>query len=219
MVYNTAMIITYLGREAVKIQYGDLVLAFNPPAKTSSYKINKFGADIALETLPHEDMCGGSEMVYGDKKPFVVSGPGEYEVNSIFIKGLAGESSYDIDKGEPKLINTIYALTVEGINMLYLGAQDGPLPKDTADAIDSVDILFLPIGGKGVLDAKTAYKLAMNMEPKIIIPIHFDSKKDEALVAFLKEAGDHGEPIDKLTIKKKDLEGKNGDIIVLSPQQ
>jgi hypothetical protein len=213
------MIITYLGREAVKIQYGDLVIAFNPPAKTSLYKINKFGADIALETLPHEDMCGGTELVYGDKKPFVISGPGEYEVNSIFIKGLAGESSYDIDKDDSKLINTIYALTVEGINMLYLGAQDGPLPKDTADAIDSVDILFLPIGGDGVLDAKTAYKLAMNLEPKIIIPIHFDGKKDEALSVFLKEAGEHGAPVDKLTIKKKDLEGKNGDIIVLSPQQ
>ena len=191
------MIITYLGREAVKIQYGDLVIAFNPPAKTSSYKMNKFGADIALETLPHEDMCGGSEMVYGDKKPFVISGPGEYEVNSIFIKGLAGESSYDIDKGEPKLINTIYTLTVEGISMLYLGAQDGPLPKDASDGIDSVDILFLPIGGKGVLEAKDAYKLAMNLEPKIIIPIHFDGKKDEALTTFLKEAGEHGEPLDK----------------------
>lgn len=213
------MIITYLGREAVKIQYGDLVIAFNPPAKTSSLKINKFGADIALETLPHEDMCGGSEMVYGDKKPFVVSGPGEYEVNSIFIKGLAGESSYDIDKDDKKLINTIYALTVEGINILYLGAQDGPLPKDISDAIDSVDILFLPIGGKGVLEPKDAYKLAMNIESKIIIPIHFDGKKDASLEAFLKEAGDHSDPIDKLTIKKKDLDGKNGDIIVLLPQQ
>ena len=213
------MIITYLGREAVKIQYGDLVIAFNPPAKTSSYKINKFGANIALETLPHEDMCGGSELVYGETKPFIVSGPGEYEVNSIFIKGLSGESSYDIDKGDKKLINTIYALTVEGINMLYLGAQDGPLPKDTSDAIDSIDILFLPIGGNGVFEPKEAYKLAMNLEPKVIIPIHFDGKKDEALVSFLKEAGNHSEPVDKLTIKKKDLEGKNGDIIVLLPQQ
>jgi len=149
----------------------------------------------------------------------VVSGPGEYEVNSIFIKGLAGESSYDIDKDDKKLINTIYALTVEGINIVYLGAQDGPLPKDAAEAVDAVDILFLPIGGDGVFNAKDAYKLAMNIEPKIIIPIHFDGKKDEALVSFLKEAGSHGEPIDKLTIKKKDLEGKNGDIIVLLPQQ
>ena len=213
------MIITYLGREAVKIQYGDLVIALNPPAKTSSNKINKFGADIVLETLPHEDMCGGSELTYGDKKPFVISGPGEYEVNSIFIKGLAGESSYDIDKDDKKLINTIYALTVEGINILYLGAQDAPLPKDAGDAIDSVDILFLPIGGDGVLDAKSAYKLAMNLEPKIIIPIHFDGKKDESLATLMKEAGDHSEPIDKLTIKKKDLDGKNGDIIVLLPQQ
>ena len=213
------MIITYLGREAVKIQYGDLVIGFNPPAKTSPFKINKFGADIALETIPHEDMCGGSELTYGDKKPFVVSGPGEYEVNSIFIKGIAGESSYDIEKGDAKLINTIYSLTVEGINMLYLGAQDGALPKDSSEVLDSVDILFLPIGGKGVLEAKEAYKLAMNIEPKIIIPIHFDGKKDEALSAFLKEAGDHSEPIDKLTIKKKDLDGKNGDIIVLLPQQ
>ncbi len=218
------MIVTYLGHECFKVQYGDLTIALNPPSKSSSFKTSKFGADVVLQTLEHEDMNGGADMSYGDKVPFVISGPGEYETNGIFIHGLAGVSEYDSkntnkDNGfSGRRVNTIYSLTVDGINMLFLGAQGGPLPSTLAEAVDVVDILFVPIGGEGVFDAKEAYKVAMNLEAKLIVPMHFESVKDDSLKAFLKETGENPEPQDKLTIKKKDLEGKEGDVAVLIPQ-
>ena len=75
----------------------------------------------------------------------------------------------------------------------------------------------MPIGGTGVLDATTAHKLSVQFEPKLIIPSHFgDTLDPNALKKFLKEAGEEStKPVDKLTIKKKDLEGKEGDVIVL----
>jgi L-ascorbate metabolism protein UlaG (beta-lactamase superfamily) len=80
----------------------------------------------------------------------------------------------------------------------------------------SSDLLFLPIGGQGVLDAAKAYKLAVSLAPKIIIPNHFgDIGDSQALKSFLKEAGVNPDPLPKLTLKKKDLEGKEGDVIVL----
>lgn len=212
------MIITYLGHEFVKVQYGDLTLAFNPPSKESAYKSSKFGAGIVLESLSHEDMSGGEELSYGDKKPFVISGPGEYETGGIFIKGVAGASRYDLDAKDENLINTIYSLTVDNINMLFLGAQSTELPADLSDAIDEVDVLFVPIGDTGVYSPKEAYKVAMNLSPKVIIPIHFSSLKDENLKQFIKEAGGESTTVDKLTIKRKDIEGKEGEIIVLEPQ-
>lgn len=208
------MILTYLGHEAFKMQFGDLTIAINPPSKDSSYKTSKFGADVVLQSLNHEDMNGGKDMFFGDKAPFVISGPGEYETGGIFVRGIAGQSGYD---GE-KRINTIYSFTVDGMNILFLGAQEGALPADISEIIDTVDVLFVPIGGKGVLDAKEAYKIAMNLEPKIIIPMHFKDEKDEVLKAFLKEAGESVSAVDKLTIKRKDIEGKEGDVVVLSPQ-
>ena len=166
-----------------------------------------------VSTLNHEDLNGAEQVSFGDKKAFVISGPGEYEVKGVFIKGLASESSYD---GE-KRINTIYTVSLEGMNICFLGAVGNPeLPAETDEAIDEVDILFVPIGGDGVLDPVAAYKLAVAMNPKIIIPIHYgDMGKDGSLKTFLKEAGESPTPIAKLTLKKKDLEGKDAEVIVL----
>ncbi len=209
------MILTYLGQETFKIQFGDLTIALNPPSKDSSFKTSKFGADIVLQSIGHEDMNGGKDYSYGEREPFVISGPGEYETKGVFIRGVAGESNYD----DEKRINTIYSFTVDGISMLFLGAQSGPLPKDVSEIIDTVDLLFVPIGGKGVFDAKEAYKVAMNLEPKLIVPMHFKDVKDESLKAFLKEASQtNAESVEKLTIKRKDVENKEGEIAVLIPQ-
>lgn len=218
------MIVTYLGHECFKVQYGDLTIALNPPAKSSKFKSNKFGANVVLQTVEHEDMNGGEELSYGTTTPFVVSGPGEYETNGIFIHGIAGVSEYDSKNAklpnglDGKRINTIYSLSVDGINMLFLGAQKGPLPSTLSEAVDTVDLLFIPIGGDGVYDAKEAYKVAMNLEAKIVVPMHFGGLKDDALKAFLKEAGSNPETLDKLTIKRKDVENKEGEIVVLAPQ-
>ena len=210
------MIITYLGGEFVKVQFGDTTLAFNPVSKDSSLKTAKFGADIVLSSLNHPDMNGVDQVSFGDKKAFAVAGPGEYEIKGIFIKGLASESNYD---GE-KHINTIYTVTLEGMNICFLGAIDqAELPKEAEEAIDGVDVLFVPIGGAGVLDAAKAYKLAVSIGPKLIIPIHYgDIGGKDALKAFLKEAGENPKPEAKLTLKKKDLEGKDADVVVLEKE-
>lgn len=209
------MILTYLGQETFKIQFGDLTIAINPPSKDSSFKTGKFGADVVLQSIIHEDMKGGKDYSYGEREPFVISGPGEYETKGVFVRGVEGESNYD---GE-KRINTIYSFTVDGISMLFLGAQSGPLPATISEIIDTVDLLFVPIGGNGVYDPKEAYKVAMNLDPKLIIPMHFKDIKDDSLKAFLKEASETDvEPVEKLTIKRKDVESKEGEVAVLIPQ-
>jgi L-ascorbate metabolism protein UlaG (beta-lactamase superfamily) len=159
-------------------------------------------------------MNGVDQVTFGDKKPFVISGPGEYEIKDVFIKGLPSDSEY----GGEKRINTVYNVALEGMNICFLGAiSTVELPKATDEAIDQVDILFVPIGGAGVLDPAKAYKLAVSIEPKIIIPILYDDKKD-SLKQFLKEAGDNPKPETKLTLKKKDLEGKEAEVMVVASE-
>jgi hypothetical protein len=82
-------------------------------------------------------------------------------------------------------------------------------------ALRDADILFTPIGGGEVLSAPEAYKFAVSLGARLVIPMNYDAK---ALDAFLKEGGvNKVEPVDKLTLKKKDLDGKEGDIVVISP--
>lgn len=209
------MIITYQGVEFFKVQFGDTTLAFNPISKDSKFKPTRFFADIALVSLNHPDMNGAENLSYNGKDPFVISGPGEYEVKDIFIKGFASKSMY----GGKERINTIYSVTLENMNICFLGAlSDINLSHEVKEDLGDVDILFVPVGDDGVLDAAKAEKLSVEIEPKIIIPMHFGTiGVKDALKKYLKEAGEESvKPIDKLTLKKKDLEGKLGDTIVLS---
>lgn len=207
------MIITYFGGEFFKVQFGDTTLAFNPISKDSKLKSSRFGADIVLSSANHIDFNGFEQVTHGEKKPFIISGPGEYEVNSVFIKGLPSESKYD----GKDLINTIYTVSLENMNICFLGAiNNSELKTETIEALDEIDILFVPIGGEGVLDPVKAYKFAVSLEPKIIIPMHYgDVGIADSLKTFLKEAGENPKSESKLTLKKKDLEGKEGNIIVI----
>ncbi len=195
----------------MKIGQGEMVLAFNPVNKSSKSGITaKFGADIALITTNHPDYNGVEQLSHGERVPFVISGPGDYEIKEIFIKGSISNALL----GGKKYINTIYSLAVDNINIAFLGAlSDSELSKETREAIDSPDILFIPVGGSGLLDAKVAAKLASSLEPKLVIPIDYDAG---TLKAFLKEMGEEkAEVVEKLTLKRKELEGKEGEVIVL----
>lgn len=203
----------YNGVESFKIQFGNTTLSYNPVSKESKWKPTRFGADMVLISANHADFNGADQNSFGDREPFVISGPGEYEVKEVFIKGIPSVTNYGGKEG----INTIYTLNLDNINLCFLGALSTQNLEDKViEAIDIVDVLFVPIGGEGVLEATESYKLAVNLEPKVIIPMHFGlvGKKD-ALKIFLKEGGEKAEEVDKLTIKKKDIEGKEAEIIVL----
>lgn len=208
------MIITYHGADFFKVSFGDTTIAVNPVSKDSKIKSTKFGSDITLVSLNSPEHNGSDVTSRGDKESFLIKGPGEYEVSGVFIKGFLSKSVY----GGVERINTIYTVSLEGISLGFLGAlSDKELSAEAKEALDGIDVLFVPIGGDGVLDPASAHKIAVQFEPKIIIPSHFGEVGEAgALKKFLKEAGEEDvKPIDKLTIKKKDLEGKEGDVVVL----
>lgn len=185
------MIVSHHGNGCFKISQGDLGLVFNPQSKLS--------ADITLFSNKKSETS--------EKSGFIIEGPGEYEIKDVFIKGFLSE-------GPNGKTNTIYLATFEGLNLCFLGALANPaIPAKTLEAIEDVDILFAPVGVGGTLEAVSSYKLGVSLEPSVIIPMYYTK---ETLAQFLKEGGETNvEPIDKFVVKKKDLEGKEGDIIVL----
>lgn len=210
------MIITHLGGESFRVSFGDTTLAFNPISKESNLKASRYGSDIALITLEHPDMNGADQVSHSDKEPLVIRNPGEYEVRDVLIKGFPTASTY----GGDERINTAYLVTLEKMLILFLGALGTrELPKELKESLDDIDILFLPIGGEGVLSAEEAHKLAVSIEPRIIIPMHYgDIGAHDALRAFLKADGssDGVRPVDKFTVRARDLEGKQNEIVVIA---
>lgn len=188
------MIISHHGAGCFKISQGDLALVLNPQSKMS--------ADITLFSNGRNETA--------EKSGFVIDGPGEYEIKDVFIKGF-------ISEGPAKKINTIYLISFESMNLCFLGALADPkLSDQTLESIEDIDILFVPVSGTDTLDPASAYKLAVSLEPSVIIPTYYTKT---TLEQFLKEGGEEKvEPIDKFVVKKKDLEGKEGEIVVLKTE-
>ena len=209
------MVITHHTGEFIKITRGDTTLAFNPISKESKLSGPKFGADIVLISTADKDFNGVEQVTRGDQKPFVAYGPGEYEVEKVFIKGFPSVSHY----GGSERPNTIYIVRLEGMNICFLGAlSDSKIDPKFFEDTDGIDVLFVPIGGNGVLTPAEAHSVGVKLEAKVIVPIHYDGiGEKDSLKTFLKEEGaEKGKPVEKLTIKKKDVEGRIGDIVVIS---
>ena len=204
------MIVTYYGKQFFKIQLGERTIAYNPIGKDSKEKGSRFGADIVLSSLRHPDFNGADQCAYGDREPFVIAGPGEYEVGGIFIKGFGVDTVY----GGERKVNTIYSVMFEGINLCFLGSlgSGSALSNEVKEGLGEIDVLFAPIGGGDALGASDAYKLTLALEAKVVIPMDYEKS---ALDTFIKESGENAETVDKFTFKKKDLEGKEGSVIIV----
>lgn len=206
------MVITYFGKQFLKITLGDLTIAYNPQDK--SFKSSRFGADIALLATHHPFSNGLDTVTLGDKEPFLIDGPGEYETKGIDITGAGIETVID----GVSYINTVYRFQIDGMMMVCMGhiAEGTELTPKIKELAEAADIIFVPAGDMGTLSASASYKFAASCTPSIIIPFSYTS---ESLARFLKEGGqEDAERVDKLTLKRKDLDGKESKIIVLDPQ-
>ena len=206
------MIITYFGKQFFKVQQGEMIFAFNPISKESKSNIsNSFGADLALVTTNHPDYNGTAQLSRSERFPFIINSPGDYEIKEIPIKGIMSWTEID----GKKYINTTYLLSIDEIKIVFLGVLSNSesdseiikkISEEISTEIEGVDILFMPVN----LPNKS--KVIISLEPKIIIPMDYDAS---SLKAFLKELGQENIPvIDKLTLKRKELENKNSEVVV-----
>lgn len=209
------MVITYFGKSYFKLTLGDLTIAINPPQKDSKAftKVPRFGADVALITTRHPDTNGAETVQMGEKVPFVISGPGNYEIQDLLFIGAP--STVSIDGKE--YINTVYGFELDGIKIAFLGliTDEKLMSPEAREIADEADMVFVPVSGILERDAAKAYKTAVSFSPNVIIPYEYS---DADLTLFLKEGGQDADSQDKATLKRRDLDGKQGQVIVLAPQ-
>ena len=204
------MVINYYGLAYFKIETKNAILALNPFSKDEDSKIEKvpkFKADICL--ISYDDKRFNNFKIF-EGNSLILKEPGEYEIKDIFIKGIADLRS--------DFSNTIFEIKAEGISLLNLGVlKNSKLTEDTLSKISEIDILIISIG-KEALEAKEAISIVNSLEPKIIIPINLTNNqktKNEAIDNFIKEISLKAETLDKLSIKKSDLDINEQKIIIL----
>jgi len=182
------------------------------------FKMPSLEAHIVLVTHQHADH-NNVKAVKGD--PFVISGPGEYEIQDVFIRGIP--SWHDDVQGSERGQNTIFVLEAEGIRICHMGDfGQQELTAEQIGQIGNIDILLVPVGGTYTIDGKQAAKIVGQIEPRMVIPMHYAlpnvkvklSKVDD----FLGAMGVKGEEAQtKLVVKVRDLPAEDTKVVVLKP--
>ncbi len=217
------MTITWYGQSYFQINTNQgknerVNIVVDPFDKTIGLRTPKLTADILLITHNHYDH-NNIKVVSGN--PFLIDGLGEYEIKEVFIQGISG--FHDNSQGRERGGITIYIIETEGIRLCHLGdLGQSELTAEQIDKIGNIDILMLPIGGVYTISAKEAIKIISQIEPKIIIPMHYQIPnlkiKLDGVDKFMKVMGlGKIDSLSKLSIKSKDLLDKETKIIILEP--
>lgn len=174
--------------------------------------------DILLATHEHKDH---SNIKAVGGKPFLVDGPGEYEIKGVFIHGIPGY--HDSEEGKTRGEITIFTIEAEDIRICHLSdLGQKKLLDEQVEKIGDIDILMIPVGGGPTINAGQAQEVINQIEPRIIIPMHYQlpklAIKLDSVNKFLSVMGKKKiEPVEKFTIKKKDLPSDGAEIVVLRP--
>jgi len=220
------MQITWHGQSFFEIEIKDsinnskekIIICIDPFDESLGLKVPKVEAQICLITHSHSDHSN-VKAIKGE--PFLVEEPGEYEVKGVFIKGIP--SFHDASGGKERGSNIIYKIEAENIKLCHLGdLGQKELNEEQLEEIGEVDILMIPVGGVYTIDAKEAAAIISQIEPRLVIPMHYKVPKlkldIDGIEKFLKVMGaEKKEPQKKLKITPKDLPKEESEIVLLTP--
>jgi L-ascorbate metabolism protein UlaG (beta-lactamase superfamily) len=215
---SLVMEITWFGHSAFRLK-GKVTSVVTDPYDPSmiGLKLPKIEADIVTLSHDHGDH-NNSAAVDGAK--FIAKGPGEYEIGGVAFTGTA--SWHDNSKGSERGKNVIYTFNIDGLRVCHLGdIGQHQLTDEQVEDIGAVDILMIPVGGVYTVGAAEAAKIVTQLDPKVIIPMHYklpDLKFDlEPVDHFLKEMGQETDPVTKYSISRDKLPDEP-QVVVLEKQ-
>jgi len=206
------MQIQYFGLSSFKITTKEATIITDPFHKDSGLTPPRGAADVLILADKNSKLYSAISGISGEH--FDVTDPGEYDVKGVTVTGVPLKQ----EKGYV----TIFLIESEDIRILNLThIKEFNLKEDELEALGEIDILILPVGGNTVMSASAASKVVNEIEPKMVIPSHYKMKDLildlDSLEKFVKEMGGKKEEMEKLTIKKKELQEEGTKLVILEP--
>lgn len=165
------MKITWLGHASFLLETNELRIV-NDPYSTSDERIGyqpiNMPADIVTVSHDHFDH-NHIEGLTGN--PEIVKNGGRKTIRGIQFNGI--ETFHDQSQGADRGKNTLFVIEAEGLRISHLGDLGHVLSADQIQALGSIDILLIPVGGLYTVDAREAWQIVQAISPKIVIPMHF----------------------------------------------
>src|SRR5437588_734001 len=153
----------------------------SPPETVWPLQLGKVTASIVTVSHNHP----GHNYVQGvGGNPRIVRGPGEYEISDVLITGVA--SYHDDKRGQERGRNTIYVIHMDDVVICHLGDLGHILQEEQLEEVADADVLLIPISGTHTLNAAQAAEVISQVEPRVVIPMH-----------YLPSTGESPDPLDK----------------------
>jgi len=214
------MEITYLGHSSFRIKAKTGTVVTDPYDDSVGFKFPQVEADIVTISHDHLDH-NQSKKVEGH--PFVIEAAGEYEIKEIFVIGV--DTYHDSSSGTQRGRNTCFVFEMEGLRIGHLGDLGHPLKEESLEEIGNLDILMVPVGGVFTIDPRQAEEVIGQIEPSIVIPMHFRTDSHDTklygqlstLEAFTKQVGGNFQTLPKLIVSKEKLPEEQ-EIVILEPK-
>jgi L-ascorbate metabolism protein UlaG (beta-lactamase superfamily) len=212
------MYITWLGHSCFKLQdktsADGVTLVTDPYENKIGLKMPSFNADIVTISHDHYDH-NNLKAIRGNPK--VISLPGEYDIKGVLVQGV--RSFHDNKGGVERGGNVMYRIEIDGVSIVHLGDLGAALDAKQLEKLAGTDILLIPVGGKFTIGAKEAVEVVSQIEPRIVIPMHYKTPgltvDLDGVDKFIKELGVKPREEEKLKIMKKDLPVEDMELIIL----
>jgi L-ascorbate metabolism protein UlaG (beta-lactamase superfamily) len=199
------MEITWLGYSCFRLKGKNITVITDPFPPGLGYSLDKPSADIVTVSHGHANHSNVSPIA---GQPKVINRPGEYEIGGALIIGIS--AFHDAENGASQGKNTIYAIEVDDVTVCHLGDLGHPLNSNQTEELGNIDVLLVPVGGGTTISAAQAAALVRNIEPKIVIPMHYKTptltKELDPIDKFLTEMGLTAiEPQPKINVNRANL--------------
>jgi L-ascorbate metabolism protein UlaG (beta-lactamase superfamily) len=175
-------------------------------SKKDALKLKADAVTISKEDPAHNNINAVVGAQRGDVR--VIRSPGEYEMGGVFVTGVAMKPPAAKKDDAAAVKSTVYAFNYEGVNVVHLGGLGFVPTQSQIDALETADVLFVPIGAGG-LNAQQASEVISMIEPSIVVPMHYDGDGktgNDSLTKFLKEMGlSNAKAQDMLKVSKGSL--------------
>lgn len=179
-------------------------------------------ADIVTMSHDHSDhnYSAGVTGTARRPQPFLITQAGEYEVGGISVFGIA--TCHDNEAGSVRGNNIVFTVLIDEVRVCHLGDLGHLLTAQQVEDIGGADVLLCPVGGEFTIDAPTALKVIHQLEPAIVIPMHYQTPQHAAdfaklhpLSSFIQEYGTESQSVPKLEVSPTQLPEET-ELVVLS---
>jgi L-ascorbate metabolism protein UlaG (beta-lactamase superfamily) len=211
--------VTWLGHGCFRLRGRSAAVVTDPFPPAIGIRLSKLEAQVV--TISHEHPNHSYEAAVPHAR-YTIKGPGEYEVAGVGVIGV--DTFHDDQQGAAHGRNTVYLIELDDVRVCHLGDLGHRLADDDLEALGTVDVLLVPVGGKTTLSAAQAAEVVRQIEPRAVVPMHFAIPglkiELDSVDRFLKEMSvAAGDPLTKLSVQATSGSGEaETKVVLLEPR-